>query len=139
MTAVEQQTEARTERMVVVPKGTGGIVYGAGGEFGTWWFADCEELGVEIIEAGGGRVLYAEPHPDPSTGSMVLRNVPDETVPLVEHLELEAKVGELQQNVQRLDECLRTLSVFLQAWPKLYEAHGPRRQYGCDGDVGAMP
>lgn len=82
-------------RRVVVPRNVDGLVYGTAGEFGTWFFENYADLGVALIEGKGGRIFRACEH----DGTHALHDLPDETVPLVEHVELLAKVEELHQRV----------------------------------------
>lgn len=97
-------------RRVVVPHNVGGLVYGTSDEFGTWFFEDYGDLGVEVIEGKGGRIFRACSHDDANA----LHDLPDETVPLVEHVELLAKVEELHQRVEQIEHNLRTAAGLLQ-------------------------
>lgn len=67
----------------------------------------------EDDEEAGVPVLWAEPHPDPAMGGMVIRNIPDETVPLVDHLQLAAKVEHLSRQVDSLNKTLGLIRLAL--------------------------
>lgn len=72
---------------------------------------DIEDLNVELIEKEGGRLFTTEPHPDPSTGEHIIRGVPDETVPLIEYMELSARVEDLTRKVHRMVSWLDCVGV----------------------------
>lgn len=98
-----------TTRRVAIPSNVEGLVYGMKGDYGTWFFADYGDLGLEVIEAKGGRIFRACEH----DGSREIRDLPDDTVPLAEHVELLAKVEELHQRVDQLEHTLRTAAGLL--------------------------
>lgn len=54
--------EVTRARRVVVPRNVDGLVYGTAGEFGTWFFENYADLGVEVIEGKGGRIFRACEH-----------------------------------------------------------------------------
>lgn len=91
-------------RRVVVPRNVDGLVYGSSSDYGTWFFGDYGDLGVEVIGGKGGRIFRAGEHDD----MRAIHDLPDESVPLIEHVELLAKVEELHQRVEQIEHSLRT-------------------------------
>ena len=100
------------ERMVWAPDGVVAYMFGEGFMAGEWLTAvDVEDYADDFLAKQ--RILHVEPHPDPKGGGSVLRSIPDETVPLVDYLQLSAQVHELETKVGHMIESFDVMAAMM--------------------------